>query len=1558
MCRDIYSENVITERENDLVAYLSKLNKVCRHSIDVCTPESDVYLTPETSPTDIKHRYGHTRCASDSGISNLTNSSVNLRKTNTLYYSLVTVDEVFDSYTSETEAVLEKELAEQDELFKSFKSIISREVQNCNNNKGNKPSTFTLPFSPKQRQRFPRVQTKSLSKATCLDFKFDLNRTIKERYSQKNYIGTNSKVEKQTINNLNEQIKHSKTLNNFQPDVISNIVENVLKETDAKFNINNDRKCLYEDIETKQLEVMNKIHKLEVDEVMSNPEIDTQGQDSCLEAGSSGYLTGSSPKDQNVSETSGADVTEVATSDDIPHDNDQSVQSSSVSSDEGTWDSNFPNTTTINDSITNQGSAVLVCSRNDAKQEKLNSFDAKVVNNSVNSSEKHCIENNTDTTFETQLRDTLQPIEEVTTSHKEACLQELGKDYFNTQDLLTNCNQENDGNVLETDIVYNLKSYTSEWNSAEVCIKPDVVDETGSIKLSKQLFFSDQEDCGYETYIGHSEDRIELHDKSELDNNSSICKTNCFIDASSLSDESEVPVPTPRIPHLDNVYYDLFDVGVANHSPDVFNIANTTKQDELSSQHSKHECGITKNDDFTTGTNNLVYNESEKPYVEFSKTNIISGESFSHSTHLVTKIGKNVTPTVEDKSKQISTDFENRRASLIRRNTFELEPDDEKLAMLRQEYEKRQGNIIFKSCSQSSNNSDSNSEIDINVSLTKTNSKGSLNLLKQDPPDSLLIQKNLHIRPLADDEAQSPDSLNNDGPVDNTFHIKTEKKVKSRDAMNVEDFDDFESKYVMDNHVSQRDERNHKESNHSNFDNTNYYTFKNPSSSDMSSMFSNKSNSLNSYSLNENSSLENKIESMPIVSGGASVDDFLTNNDMLASPLMNRRKTEFTPIVSGGSVALPTPEPETRPKLNSSLTTSWVVDMSDTVRSPPEARKKKRSNSVLSSASSDHCDFEDNINKSSTRMNNSVMGFFIPLDDPFDEKSSSESGYKSMTPQMPRSLKSKEVTNSSSNETVVTNNVTNCNSSCGFYIDLKGQQELNKQASDSSLPDNKLFTMFIDLGETTSVKSSENISPKTKMSSPHLLSKKNRPLKTHTERFTSKHLVDSLQSEEYHSLESNTDIAEHPEITKGKLLFPGGTPPPSRQISHTDDSTSDLTDSGSKKSFYMFIEADSSPVPRRRTLPSGLRPNIQRHSWNPDSLNAISTDHQQTEMPKKNHRRAHSVSVDKSLEVMFNVSQDEKKVSSSSSNIKHSNSNSIGYESGPSSMDEHVSRCLDKNNKLMMASWHGSIKPSTELQKVIARSERKDSKEVKSILGMFRTNENKSFDNGCEGKMDLTDRFEETGSVSMQSDETFELSNVSEVSSHRDIHNSTFVLDVSNVANATSNVMELSTPSHDFVSELSKDDSDPTETDFIQGFNKERKLDSRAITIDSKYNLSDRDTPTTPDHSVSQPLISVPEETKSSFVKLSDMDKEPARIILEEKRIVNRMSRSIPEASWIESKMMTRSATSRSLSRLFPHLHTGTRNRTPDSAEQDTDVSEISSLQSSMEPSALGELNS
>lgn len=107
--------------------------------------------------------------------------------------------------------------------------------------------------------------------------------------------------------------------------------------------------------------------------------------------------------------------------------------------------------------------------------------------------------------------------------------------------------------------------------------------------------------------------------------------------------------------------------------------------------------------------------------------------------------------------------------------------------------------------------------------------------------------------------------------------------------------------------------------------------------------------------------------------------------------------------------------------------------------------------------------------------------------------------------------------------------------------------------------------------------------------------------------------------------------------------------------------------------------------------------------------------------------------------------------------------------------------------------------------------------------------------------------------------------------------------------------------------------------------------------------------------------------TSGGFVRLSDLDKPLPKVITNEPElpIPTRMTRSIPETSWIENKLlMSRSTGCRtSSSRLYPHLSTSTpsnlymthnaRNKSP-GPDTDEMVSELSDLSSMHSSTALG----
>lgn len=110
----------------------------------------------------------------------------------------------------------------------------------------------------------------------------------------------------------------------------------------------------------------------------------------------------------------------------------------------------------------------------------------------------------------------------------------------------------------------------------------------------------------------------------------------------------------------------------------------------------------------------------------------------------------------------------------------------------------------------------------------------------------------------------------------------------------------------------------------------------------------------------------------------------------------------------------------------------------------------------------------------------------------------------------------------------------------------------------------------------------------------------------------------------------------------------------------------------------------------------------------------------------------------------------------------------------------------------------------------------------------------------------------------------------------------------------------------------------------------------------------------------------VKEVPSSGFVRLSDLDKPVPKIVTTEieQPVSTRMSRSIPETSWIENKLlMSRSTGCRTASsRLFPQLSSSTPFLTQQtrakSPGQDTDelVSELSDFSSMHSSTALGKL--
>lgn len=271
-------------------------------------------------------------------------------------------------------------------------------------------------------------------------------------------------------------------------------------------------------------------------------------------------------------------------------------------------------------------------------------------------------------------------------------------------------------------------------------------------------------------------------------------------------------------------------------------------------------------------------------------------------------------------------DVPERRPSLIRRNTFELEANDEKLSSLRQEYERRQGTLVFQNSitQYSSHRVDGDSLFDATAQ-----------------PDAMLI----------DLEPPEPQLINLD-VVRNKYDLDAaEKEIKSLSL----DRDDALVRSASDKLIAISDDE------------------------DMS--FSSLPVTINEDLSTMSPASKSKLrrnEAAPIVSGGASTADFRKPTD---SPIV-KRKTESTPIVSGGSIILPELT-KSRPKPTlSSSTTAWVVDMSDcrsnSISETPPTKRRSADSQISTSATNFSPWTEANAKE---EKQHSSLGYFVNLDD-------------------------------------------------------------------------------------------------------------------------------------------------------------------------------------------------------------------------------------------------------------------------------------------------------------------------------------------------------------------------------------------------------------------------------------------------------------------------------------------------------------------------------------------------------------------------------------------------
>ncbi|CAD6237260.1 GSCOCG00002220001-RA-CDS [Cotesia congregata] len=756
--------------------------------------------------------------------------------------------------------------------------------------------------------------------------------------------------------------------------------------------------------------------------------------------------------------------------------------------------------------------------------------------------------------------------------------------------------------------------------------------------------------------------------------------------------------------------------------------------------------------------------------------------------------------------------------SLVRGNTFELESGDEKLSHLRQEYERRQGNLVFKS----SIPQYSGHRVDDDLASLNGTPYSSLSSYFSEPAR----EKNI-------DNAAKTRQNNNYSFAENSRAFNSVNN-NNNDCVDCQ-FDGTSNglhplaKSASDKLISAGSETDDSSINDCN---------SLPSTFDHFAL-SSQSNTMRRTK---------RDEMTPIVSGGVSSADYSRPTD---SPSV-RRKTESTPIVSGGSVLSNFPNERVRTsRMSSSMTkTSWVVDMSNCGR-----------NNVNNNSPNGN-------NNSNSNNNNNNDG----------TKSTNGSSPSSMSQSYSYSESPKSFTRSKDKQSFFVNlKDINCGKdkpgvditlpetskdtgasttkSCEFFIDLSNESDKTPKNSKKDLsPKSKavvdnvekknIFSMFIDLSEPNSSSNSG--------------SKKNEDS------------VTSKDKKSYKLLNRMTDSAK----------------------SSSNESPSESSRSKDKKqSVFMFIESDS-PVVRRRTL-STSRSALQRHSWNVadksqspgNGIVAKGTTDEATSFYRQ-HKRAHSVSIEPLPGV------DKLLLANPSGSSVSLNQ----LERGSSLPAKPTS--LDKASVSVTTSFEGydngirDTPPNSHVEIIndslrgcVRRQEYKDLMRSSMCSSAGASVDPKIFDDDqsevsqsqSQSVWDKTGTESTTGTEGhTRKSETFDISSGSASGPSRGSENQEFELGEFRTGSALNDRRSVEVPSK--IAETHK------------------SLTETIKKIECEFNKPEYCEPVKKS------------DTGSGFVRLSDLDKVPPKSEASdvEARNINmpyRMCSSIPEMSWVESKL-------------------------------------------------------
>lgn len=771
-----------------------------------------------------------------------------------------------------------------------------------------------------------------------------------------------------------------------------------------------------------------------------------------------------------------------------------------------------------------------------------------------------------------------------------------------------------------------------------------------------------------------------------------------------------------------------------------------------------------------------------------------------------------------NKNEDGSATEDRRRPSLIRRNTFELDSNDEKLSVLRQEYERRQGSLIFQSAipQYSGHRVDGDSICHVpSDSVAPPITEPSITFtsdvqiaINTQHPVSYLLDGKYEINQTQTQANYLQSSLGKSCAVYPVIKCASDKSI-------------------IDYSVDPDDASNHCSS----------------------SLPVTLDSILEKGNRTEPVKRTKRDEATPIISGGVSTSDYSKPSD---SPTV-RRKTESTPIVSGGSVIMNKPEIKVKSSRMSSSMTAWVVDMSDDNKEEPKSRNSRSMSQSFSTSESSRKPAQ----KSGNHEKQGSLGFFVNLKDVKDESIKRD-----------HSLERKE-------------RDSNGKPYCEFYVDISDKNNSAKvkpserqdasTKNDSSNEGEKknIFSMFIELNDTREI--GRDVAASTHRRSFSTVSNKLMDSKT-----------DDSSSRDNSSATGDNQLSQEQKKEK------------------------------TKPSVFMFIESDS-PVVRRRTL-STSRPTFKRHSWNVDKTQPTSNSNgcvAKELMFRREHKRAHSVSMDS----RGITKQSQAKTSSSSHSLSDAaKADSYNHKSFKTLQErEKNSNNMDTSSEDVFEFDVKDTPPNSHVeieneQLRVSVNHREYREIIPDQMENLETSETKAY----EDEFSETSAWEKTCTESTEGhtrkSETFDISSGSGPSPDSDNHYYELTdLLHSGCINDRSQLVAAGNSSK--ISETRKSLSETIKK--IECELKEPEYNDADQTYD--YRLSKK-TEKVPGRNLKNMHSDSDKTSTSSFVRLSDLDKTPTANHASERvptvkddRSTYRMSSSIPETSWIESKLaMTR----------------------------------------------------